>query len=113
MARHLDETAGLISRIGEAKDGAFRSFSEGGPIRMFYVYCIESQSLPVRCHIGFSGDLKQRVADHNDGCNPSTAPDRPWRLKGYVAFDNKPAALDFERYLKTGSGHAFRKRRLW
>jgi predicted GIY-YIG superfamily endonuclease len=80
---------------------------------MFYVYCIESLSLPGQQYTGFTGDLRQRVADHNDGCNPSTAPGRPWSLKGYVAFDNKPAALDFERYLKTGSGHAFRKKRLW
>jgi predicted GIY-YIG superfamily endonuclease len=80
---------------------------------MFYVYCIESRSLPGRRYTGFTENLRQRIADHNDGCNPSTAPGRPWIIKGYVAFDNKPAALAFERYLKTGSGHAFRRNRLW
>ena len=106
----------MISRMGGAKDGALRSFawrSEVGPSLMFYVYCIESQSLPGRRYIGFTEDLRQRISDHNDGCNRSTAPRRPWRLKGYVAFDDKLAALAFERYLKTGSGHAFRRKRLW
>ena len=80
---------------------------------MFYVYCIESQSLPGRRYIGFTEDLKQRIADHNRDGNRSTATGKPWRLKGYVAFDTKTAALDFERYLKSGSGHAFAKRHLW
>ena len=80
---------------------------------MFYVYCIESRSLPCQRYTGFTEDLRQRIEDHNCGCNLSTAPGCPWSLKGYVAFDNKPAALDFQRYLKTGSGHAFRRKRLW
>jgi predicted GIY-YIG superfamily endonuclease len=33
---------------------------------MFYVYCITSQSSPGRRYIGFTKDLKQRVADHNE-----------------------------------------------
>jgi predicted GIY-YIG superfamily endonuclease len=80
---------------------------------MFYVYAIASLPVSGRLYTGFTEDLRQRIKDHNCGCNPSTALDRPWRLKGYVAFDNKPAALAFERYLKTGSGHAFRKKHLW
>ena len=80
---------------------------------MFYVYCIESQSLPGRRYIGFSEDLEQRVVDHNDGCNRSTAAGRPWKLKGYAAFDSKIVALNFERYLKSGSGHAFCRKHLW
>jgi predicted GIY-YIG superfamily endonuclease len=80
---------------------------------MFYVYCITSQSLPGRRYIGFTEDLKQRLADHNRAGNPSTAAGKPWRLKGYIAFETKIAALDFERYLKSGSGHAFANRHLW
>jgi len=34
-------------------------------------------------------------------------------LEGYVAFRDKAAAFDLERYRKTGSGHAFAKQRLW
>ena len=80
---------------------------------MYYVYCIESEAAANRRYIGFTEDLRQRVLDHNRGCNPSTVPFTPWKLRGYLAFDAKIHALAFERYLKTGSGHAFRKKRLW
>lgn len=80
---------------------------------MFYVYSIVSEADPTRGYIGFTEDLRQRVADHNADCNPSTTNGKPWKLKDYIAFDTKPQALAFERYLKTGSGHAFRKKRLW
>ena len=80
---------------------------------MYYVYCIESEADSNRRYVGFTADLRQRVIDHNSGCNPSTAPFKPWKLRGYLAFDTKGQALEFERYLKTGSGHAFRKKRLW
>ena len=80
---------------------------------MYYVYCLTPVAKSAARYIGFTEDLKQRIRDHNDGCNPSTAPLKPWRLKGYVAFDDKYMALAFERYLKSGSGHAFAKKRLW
>ena len=66
-----------------------------------------------RRYVGFTEDLRQRVIDHNRGCNPSTTSFKPWKLRGYLAFDVKAHALEFERYLKTGSGHAFRKKHLW
>ncbi len=80
---------------------------------MFYVYCIESRFCSGQLYFGFTGDLRGRLRDHNGGFNPSTLSGRPWKLRGYIAFDNKTAALAFERYLKTGSGHAFRRKRLW
>ena len=39
-----------------------------------------------------------------------TAKHRPWKLKLYVAFETLELARSFERYLKSGSGHAFAKR---
>lgn len=80
---------------------------------MHYVYCLRSEQAPTFRYIGYTADLKQRIVDHNRGCNPSTAAFTPLRLKGYIAFETKEAALAFERYLKSGSGHAFAKRRLW
>ena len=80
---------------------------------MFYVYCIRSESNPAQRYVGFTTNLRQRLQDHNEGRNPSTASFAPWNLKGYTAFESKAAALAFERYLKTGSGHAFAKKRLW
>lgn len=31
----------------------------------------------------------------------------------YVAFSDELKAVNFEKYLKSGSGHAFAKRHLW
>lgn len=31
----------------------------------------------------------------------------PWHLVTYVAFSDQAKATAFERYLKSGSGHAF------
>ncbi|MEI2384114.1 GIY-YIG nuclease family protein [Breoghania sp. JC706] len=80
---------------------------------MFYVYLLRSISFPKQTYIGFTADLKRRVADHNSGSSPHTSKFRPWKLVCYHAFDEKQRALDFERYLKSGSGQAFAKRRLW
>lgn len=80
---------------------------------MYYVYCLVSVDNPSRRYVGFTGDLRQRLRAHNSGKNPATAAHPPWRVKGYVAFDSNEAALAFEAYLKSGSGHAFAKHRLW
>lgn len=80
---------------------------------MYYVYRIRSELDPSKHYIGFTRDLKQRLADHSKGSNESTAPFRPWTLVFYAAFDQKETALAFERYLKTGSGKAFARKRLW
>jgi len=62
---------------------------------------------------GLTTDLKQRLAEHNSGKSPHTAQFEPWRLVTYVAFSDEQKAAEFERYLKSGSGHAFANRRLW
>ncbi|MBM3852497.1 MAG: GIY-YIG nuclease family protein [Verrucomicrobia bacterium] len=80
---------------------------------MHYVYLLESESTPNKRYTGYTENLRQRVADHNAGKNVSTARFRPWQLRTYLAFSSKPRALAFERYLKSGSGHAFAKKRLW
>ncbi len=80
---------------------------------MHYVYLIESTSHPDRRYVGYSEDLRKRVADHAAGKNVSTAPYRPWRLHAYLAFSTKTRALAFEKYLKSGSGHAFAQKRFW
>ena len=82
MARHLEETAGLISRTDGTKDGALRSSSKGAKqgCKIYYVYLVRSASVPQQRYVGFTENLKQRIADHNAGQNPSTAPYRPWRL---------------------------------
>ncbi|MDJ0944023.1 MAG: GIY-YIG nuclease family protein [Kiloniellales bacterium] len=80
---------------------------------MHYVYLIESVQQPPHRYVGLTTDLKQRIADHNSGKSAHTAKFKPWRLVTYVAFSDEAKAVSFERYLKSGSGHAFARRRLW
>lgn len=60
-----------------------------------------------------SDDLKGRLGDHNRGKVPHTSHFHPWHLVAYAAFASAPRATVFERYLKSGSGHAFASRHLW
>jgi predicted GIY-YIG superfamily endonuclease len=54
--------------------------------------------------------LKERLAKHNQGGSPHTAKFRPWAVETAVAFVSREKAAAFEAYLKTGSGHEFRRR---
>ena len=80
---------------------------------MFYVYHIRSAAFPRRVYTGFTEDLRQRLRNHNDGCCDFTRPFRPWELVFYAAFTDRSKALEFETYLKSGSGIAFSRKRLW
>jgi putative endonuclease len=80
---------------------------------MYYVYLIESLPVPARRYVGFTEDLRGRLIAHKQGILPTTAPYRPWRLATYLGFSSKKQALVFEKYLKSGSGHAFASKRLW
>ncbi|MBI2738863.1 MAG: GIY-YIG nuclease family protein [Rhodospirillales bacterium] len=74
---------------------------------MIYVYLLRSHAAPDQHYVGLTTDLKRRLADHNGGKSPHTSKFTPWRLVSYVAFSDQAKAAAFERYLKSGSGHAF------
>jgi len=80
---------------------------------MHYVYLLQSLADPSQRYVGVTGDLKTRLAEHNAGKSGHTSKHVPWRLVTYVAFSDHQKALAFERYLKSGSGHAFARKRLW
>ena len=80
---------------------------------MRYVYLLQSEAFTGERYIGITADLKKRRAEHNAGRSPHTSKYAPWRLVTYVAFSDKQKAETFERYLKSGSGHAFASKRLW
>lgn len=80
---------------------------------MFYVYLLRSEPFPEQRYIGFSTDLKKRIAAHNAGNSIHTSKFRPWELVSYHAFADKRQAQAFEHYLKSGSGKAFANKRLW
>jgi predicted GIY-YIG superfamily endonuclease len=94
-----------------AKQDALRSFSEGGPV--YYLYLIESLSVRRERYVGMTTDLKRRFREHNEGKSFHTTKFGPWKLVSYIAFTGRARAEAFERYLKSGSGHAFASKRLW
>jgi predicted GIY-YIG superfamily endonuclease len=80
---------------------------------MFSVYLLESETTGVQRYIGLTTDLKRRIADHNERKSAHTSKYGPWKLATYIAFSDRRRAETFERYLKSGSGHAFARKRLW
>ncbi|MFA6005553.1 MAG: GIY-YIG nuclease family protein [Patescibacteria group bacterium] len=77
---------------------------------MFYTYILRLST--GRYYIGFSSCLQYRVSAHMNGLVTQTKNCRPLKLAFYAAFVSKKKALDFETYLKTNSGFAFRNKRL-
>ncbi|QDH73948.1 GIY-YIG nuclease family protein [Brevundimonas sp. M20] len=80
---------------------------------MHYVYLLESHADPARRYVGVTSDLKARLLEHNSGKSIHTAKYAPWRIVTYIAFSSRRQAEAFELYLKSGSGHAFARKRLW
>ncbi len=79
---------------------------------MHYVYLIESVYDHSRRYVGRTDDLKARIVEHNSGKSVYTSRFRPWHLVCYLGFAEAGRAVDFERYLKSGSGKTFLKRHL-
>lgn len=77
---------------------------------MYYVYILKLSDNSY--YIGYSSDLKNRLKVHNEGSVESTKNFRPVNLIYYSAFISQKKATDFEKYLKSSSGFAFRKKRL-
>lgn len=80
---------------------------------MYYVYLLRSKINSEKTYIGYTTDLQERLQSHNLGKSLHTADFRPWQLVAYISFNDKLKAVEFERYLKIGSGHAFAKRHFW
>lgn len=65
-----------------------------------------------RFYIGSTSDLRERVERHNKGFVRSTAYRRPLLLIYYEACLNADDARRRERFLKTGRGGRYLKKRL-
>jgi len=78
---------------------------------MHYVYILKSLKDGSN-YVGSTHDLKSRVIKHNNGEVTYSAKKLPWKLLWYCAFITKKQAVDFEMYLKQGSGFAFAKEHL-
>lgn len=79
---------------------------------MKYVYILRSIAEPENHYTGLTDDVGARLKKHNAGEVPHTAKYRPWMLKTYMCFTEDQRAVEFEKYLKSGSGRAFAAKRL-
>ena len=75
---------------------------------MYYIIKLKNG----RYYAGFSSNLKNRINEHRLGKVTSTKDEVFSELIYYCAFKSKYTAIDFEKYLKTNSGFAFRNKRL-
>ena len=78
---------------------------------MWFVYIIGSVNSRYK-YIGCTKNLKRRLIEHNNGTCSASKPYKPFRLLTYIAVEDKNKAIKLEKYLKTGSGSAFLKKRL-
>lgn len=81
---------------------------------MFLVYLLRSTRFPDKVYIGSTRDLKARIEKHNSGIEGGFAARfGPWKPVVTIEFEDRSRAGQFERYLKSGSGHAFARRHFW
>jgi putative endonuclease len=77
---------------------------------MWYVYILKCSNNSY--YTGCTNDLKDRIRRHNKGQVNFTKDKLPVELITYIAFSDKYKAFQFEKYLKSGSGRAFARKRL-
>jgi predicted GIY-YIG superfamily endonuclease len=78
---------------------------------MKFVYIIQSDK-DKSYYVGVTEDVEKRLKEHNSGSSKYSSTKLPYFLVWYCGFlDDKKAYL-FERYLKAGSGMAFRNKHL-
>ena len=77
---------------------------------MHYVYILKCNNDTY--YTGCTSNLKNRIERHKKGQVHYTKNKLPIKLITYFAFSDKYKAYEFEKYLKSGSGIAFRNKRL-
>jgi len=78
---------------------------------MHYTYILKSLSHNI-LYTGSTTNLKRRLHQHNTQQSKSTSPYSPWKLIFYSAFETEELAVNYEKYLKSGSGKAMVYKRL-
>ena len=77
---------------------------------MYYVYILRCRDKTY--YVGITQNIKKRLREHKEKKNKYTKSRLPVKLEWIGVFKNKDLASGFEKYLKTGSGRAFMKKRL-
>jgi putative endonuclease len=78
---------------------------------MHYVYVLRSE-VDALLYTGCTGDLRNRLRQHNEGKVPATQRRTPLRLIYYEACLSVDDAYRREKYLKTSYGKRYLKSRL-
>ena len=78
---------------------------------MHGVYVLSSEK-DGNLYVGYSRDIKGRLAAHNSGRVPATRDRRPMKLVYCEMFASQKDAMRREIYLKTGWGRNYLKRTL-
>jgi putative endonuclease len=78
--------------------------------KLWYVYILLCNDKSY--YTGCTDNLERRIDQHNRGYVKSTATRLPVSIITQLTFTNKYTAYNFEKYLKSGSGIAFRNKRL-
>ena len=78
---------------------------------MYYIYVIQSEKDGL-LYTGYTGDLRNRLIEHNSGKVASTKLRGPFKLIYYEACLDQQDATAREKYLKTGMGKRYLKNRL-
>ena len=91
--------------------GGGRFAGIGGMKDRYIVYILISRKDPMRYYIGVTDNLDRRLEEHNKAESGYSKRYAPWFVKTYIVFDSAQQAGSFEKYLKSGSGHAFLKKR--
>ena len=78
---------------------------------MYYVYVLYSEK-DFGLYIGYTNNLRRRLAEHEAGMSRCTSYRRPFILAYYEAYAMKKDAEGRERFLKSGSGRNYIKKQL-
>jgi len=78
---------------------------------MFYVYILQSLK-DNSYYTGLTTDLEERLIKHSSNSVKYSSTKSPFKLIWHCAFEDKYKAAAFEKYLKSGSGFAFARKRL-
>jgi len=68
--------------------------------------------MPSKIYIGTTNNIQRRLEQHNQGDSQYTQTYKPWEIICLIEFKQERQAYQFEKYLKSGSGFAFMKKRL-
>ena len=66
----------------------------------YYVYMLKSQGLKSVTYVGYTKNIKERLALHNSGKGAKFTRGRAWRLIYKEIFKSKSKAISREYYIK-------------